>query len=239
MYPVLDIKESEKLLIVAPHPDDETIGCGGILSLYGPQCDVLLLTDGRRGIPEGSTFTQDETAAIRKREFLAVMDGFHVHGYRMLEIPDAELASHEQTVSGVDLTAYDRIFVPNCNERHPDHKAAYEIINRLCQKQKAKAEVIEYEVWSPIISANRFLDISSVMDTKIAGLQKYRSQTASIDYESFVKGLNMYRGTPHHVTYCEAYYSNTADQTGAKRLIARKMPKGLRRALSALKNAFE
>ena len=236
MYPVLNIRENEKLLIVAPHPDDETIGCGGVLSLYGKQCDVLLLTDGRRGIPEGSNLTQDETAARRKKEFTAVMDFFHVHSYRLLEIPDAELAAHEQAVSDVDLRDYDRIFVPNRNERHPDHKAAFEIIRRLHQKQKAKAELIEYEVWSPIISANRFLEISSVMDTKTAALQKYGSQTASIDYEAFVRGLNMYRGAPHHVAYCEAFYSNGAEQTGAKQMIARIVPKGLRRALSALKN---
>ncbi|MCR5809460.1 MAG: PIG-L family deacetylase [Clostridiales bacterium] len=230
MYPTIQINRNDKLLIVAPHPDDETIGCGGILSLYGPQCDVLLLTDGRRGVPEGSKLTMEETASIRKEEFIAVMDFFGVHSYQTLDIPDGELASFEKTVSGTDIRSYDKIFVPNRRERHPDHKAAFEIIRRMQRRQKAKAELIEYEVWSPIVSSNLFLDVSSIIETKTAGLRKYASQTASIDYEALVKGLNMYRAAPHHVSFCEAYYIGS-DSCGAKEAISRFVPKYLLRKL--------
>lgn len=225
MLPMLQIKESEKLLIVAPHPDDETIGCGGVLFLYGPQCDVLLLTDGRKGIPEHSKLTEPETAEIRKNEFMKAMDMFNVHSYRMLNIPDAELTKHAKEVASIDLGEYDAVFVPNRNERHPDHKAAYEIIRKLCKKQKAKAKLIEYEVWSPIISANRFIDVSDIMDRKVDVLRNYASQTASIDYEAFVKGLNMYRGAPHHVEYCEAYYVETKHRSRIIEVIAKRLQK--------------
>lgn len=53
----LRIKESDRILIVAPHPDDETLGCGGILAKYGEKCDVLLITDGRLGFFQNSTET--------------------------------------------------------------------------------------------------------------------------------------------------------------------------------------
>ena len=225
VYPALRINENETILIVAPHPDDETIGCGGILSLYGPQCDVLLLTDGRLGIPEGSELTQDETASIRKIEFISVMNYFGVREFKTLDIPDAELAENGRLIKKCDIGTYDKVFVPNRNERHPDHKAAFKIINSMCRKQKTKPELIEYEVWSPITSANLFLDVSSVMEEKVAGLQKYASQTASIDYSSFVRGLNMYRGAPHHVKYCEAYYAGSNRRNGAVRMIARILSK--------------
>ena len=45
----VNFKKTDKILIVSPHPDDETIGCGGLLAKYGPQCDILMLTDGRLG----------------------------------------------------------------------------------------------------------------------------------------------------------------------------------------------
>ena len=45
----LSFSSKDRILIVAPHPDDEAIGCGGILALYGDQCDVLILTDGSKG----------------------------------------------------------------------------------------------------------------------------------------------------------------------------------------------
>ena len=51
IYPLV-IKETEKILIVAPHPDDESIGTGGLLSLYSNQCDVIVMTDGRYGNTE-------------------------------------------------------------------------------------------------------------------------------------------------------------------------------------------
>jgi LmbE family N-acetylglucosaminyl deacetylase len=227
MYTDLCINDNERLLIIAPHPDDETIGCGGILSMYGKQCDVLLLTDGRKGIPEGSKLSQDETAMIRKEEFVGVMNYFNVHAYQMLQIPDTELSYHSREVSKIDLREYDWVFVPNRNERHIDHKTAYVIVKRMCRKQKVKAELVEYEVWSPVISANCFMDISNVMMKKTDALRMYASQTSSIDYESLVKGLNMYRGAPRHISYCEAFYREKGSNNAISRVISKLIPKKL------------
>ena len=236
MYNALNIQESDRILIAAPHPDDETIGCGGILALYGPQCDVLLLTDGRLGKPEGSDYPEERTAAIRQAEFETVMDFFHVRSHRSLRVPDGTLSANADAVSAVDLREYDYIFVPNRNERHSDHKAAYEILKKLHKSQNAKGALVEYEVWSPLTAPNRFLDVSAVMDRKLAGLAKYESQIASIDYEALARGLNMYRGAPHHVAYCEAYDLPPTEQGGLKHAVAQKLPKGLRRELKGLKD---
>ena len=45
----INIKSNDKILIVAPHPDDECIGTGGILCKYHKQCTVIVLTDGALG----------------------------------------------------------------------------------------------------------------------------------------------------------------------------------------------
>ena len=64
---MMKINQDDKILIVAPHPDDESIGMGGFLSLYGPQCDVLLVTDGRKG-HKGTVEDIDEFILKRKQE---------------------------------------------------------------------------------------------------------------------------------------------------------------------------
>lgn len=231
MYNALNISENQRILIVAPHPDDETLGCGGILALYGPQCDVLLMTDGRKGGPADGSQTEEQTAAIRKSEFELAMDGFGIHEYKELAIPDSTLKANKNKVSGMNLKGYDYIFVPNRSERHPDHRAAYDIIKRLCKRQKAKAQLLEYEVWSPIISPNRFLDISQVMEKKTQGLMAYVSQIAELDYEALARGLNTYRGAPYHIAYCEAFYSEAVEKRNRKQTWFAKLPSGVRKLL--------
>ena len=231
MYNQLIILPTDRILVVAPHPDDETVGCGGLLALYRQQCDVLLLTDGRKGVPADRSKTEAETAQIRKAEFETVMDFFGVLNYRELGIRDSSLRENVKAVCTVDLTGYDWVFVPNRNERHPDHAATYRIIKKLRKKQRAKARLIEYEVWSPIIAPNRFLDISAAMETKTAALEKYASQVAEINYVKLAQGLNSYRGAPHHVEFCEAFFL----EPERRKRLARMLPACLRRTLAKLR----
>ena len=209
MYNALQIKNTDRLLIVAPHPDDETVGCGGLLARFGPQCDVLLLTDGRKGVPSDGSKSESETALIRKAELDAAAAFFGVGHVFALALPDSRLSEHAGAVSSFDLRPYDKLFVPNRHERHPDHAAAYRIIKKLAKKQRAKAELLEYEVWSPIASPNRFLDLSAEMEKKLEGIRLYRSQIRELDYEALATGLNGYRGAPHHIRFCEAFYSES------------------------------
>ena len=234
MNNALSIKKHDKLLIVAPHPDDETIGCGGILAAYGPQCSVLLLTDGCLG-KSAEEQSEEETAAVRKQEFETVMAFFGVNQYWMLDIKDGRLGSCGKEIPHADLSAYDFIFVPNRNERHPDHKAAFDVFRKMCRRQHIESRLIEYEVWSPIISANFFFDMSDLIDKKIGALQHYASQIRAIDYEALVKGLNSYRGAPQHVRYCEAYYSEEKDRKNRRQRWAASLPKWLLRLIRMAK----
>ena len=231
MYNALQIKNTDRLLIVAPHPDDETVGCGGLLARFGPQCDVLLLTDGRKGVPADGSKSESETALIRKAEFDATTAFFGVGLVFALALPDSRLSEHAGAVSAFDLRPYDIIFVPYRHERHPDHAAAYRIIKKLAKKQRAKAELLEYEVWSPIAAPNRFLDVSDVMEQKLEGIRLYASQTQELDYEALSKGLNGYRGAPHHVGFCEAYYSEREACKARRKQRFARLPKWLRTIL--------
>ena len=71
IYPVeLKLRRRDKVLVLAPHPDDEVMGCGGLLSKYSTNCDVVFLTDGRHGAQDSSS--PIEMALIRKKEAQSV-----------------------------------------------------------------------------------------------------------------------------------------------------------------------
>ena len=62
----INIKSNDKILIVAPHPDDECIGTGGILCKYHKQCTVIVLTDGALG---NNSNCLSECKSVRQQEF--------------------------------------------------------------------------------------------------------------------------------------------------------------------------
>ena len=64
---VFEVKENDKILVVAPHPDDE---CIGLLVCYPNICKVLVLTDGRQG--QGD-MTPEKIRVIREKEFIKEM----------------------------------------------------------------------------------------------------------------------------------------------------------------------
>lgn len=61
---LINIKCDDKILIIAPHPDDECIGCGGLLSLYPEKCSVVVMTDGSQG---NINVVPEQEAIIRKK----------------------------------------------------------------------------------------------------------------------------------------------------------------------------
>lgn len=207
MYRELAITPEKKVLIISPHPDDETIGAGGVLALYGPQCDVVLLTDGRFGNPDVKKYSEDEIVEIRHNEFIKVMDYFHVNHYECLMINDTTVNKNKKALHSIDYSKYDYVFIPNHKERHVDHYAAYKTINRLMKMKRLQARIMEYEVWSPLSNPNYFINLSNTINSKLEAISFYESQLSCMNYHQMIIGLNSYRGIHKKMDYCEAYYS--------------------------------
>ena len=66
------IKDTDRILVIAPHPDDEVIGCGGIIAKYPTQADVLCINSS--GVKyDWNIETAEEIAQICCNEFYTVM----------------------------------------------------------------------------------------------------------------------------------------------------------------------
>ena len=108
------IKSTDRILVIAPHADDESIGCGGMLSLYGPQCDILLLTDGRKGHTTIQYQNEEDLIRVRKEEFINAGKIAHVNDIMLLNIMDGEVANNKTIIfETVNIRNYDYVFVPN------------------------------------------------------------------------------------------------------------------------------
>lgn len=202
----LQINPETKCLCLAPHADDESIGMGGLLSLYPKNFDVILLTDGRKGIKD---LPVEEVIKIRDEEFKNAMGvNAGINEYKFLHIKDKQLIDNFDLFKTINLEKYDYIFVPNIIDQHPDHKAVSLLLNKLLNsaaKTKPNLQICFYEVWSTLGLVNAFVDISGVIESKIAMINCYKSQTAQKDYEYYALGLNQYRGMFKNKKYVEAF----------------------------------
>ena len=202
----LIIKPTDRFLIISPHADDESIGCGGLMLRYGSQGDILLLTDGRKGYDSRiDSVDEDALTRIREEELRHAAALCGIRGITALGIPDGTVAAHAQLVLQTDITGYDYIFVPNQYERHKDHRAAAQLALAMKRQQHARAQIYQYEVWSPIPEPTIVLDLTDVMPRKEELVSIYRSQTKYKDYVRMTRGLNQYRGVGFGFDYAEVY----------------------------------
>jgi LmbE family N-acetylglucosaminyl deacetylase len=200
----LELKSSDKCLLLAPHPDDETMGCGGLLLKYPDIFEVICLTDGRHG---GHNQSEDEIASVRKLEFEKALDKTGISDYRMLEIEDRELINNYSVFEKIDIEKYDYIFIPNYFDQHKDHKAVTTLLQKLLKSKKHKhsLKIAFYEVWSPLTIPNFYFDISDIIEKKESLIEIYQSQLKHVDFKTGIKSLNIYRGMQFNCKYAEVF----------------------------------
>jgi len=189
-----ELIKGTKCLLIAPHPDDESIGCGGILNLY-PNCfDVVCLTHGNN--------------PVRHEEFEKAMKIISPNNYGMMNLYDKDVISGYNEFRNIPVCEYDYIFVPYIYDQHRDHKAVSIHLKRLLDeediKPKKTLKIVFYEVWSAINTPNYYTDISSVITKKILCISQHKSQDGA-GFAKRITGLNSYRGMQKNSEYAEAF----------------------------------
>lgn len=202
---ILDVKESDRILIIAPHPDDECIGAGGILAKYSILCRVVVLTDGRQG--QGKIVPEMEKE-IRKQEFVREMQSLGVADYQMMEYEDGTLMQHTDCLEKMDLSSFTKIFVTGIYDGHPDHTAACVSVFQALRYQKISAvEIYLYEIHAPLREVTHLLDITDVMERKQELIRFHQSQLGTLPYDRLAKSMAEYRALQNRMQdrYVEAF----------------------------------
>jgi N-acetylglucosamine malate deacetylase 1 len=220
---------AERVVVLAPHMDDETIGCGGTLARHaraGATTTVVFLTDGRHGgAPrlkslqgEALRAEQGKLIATRKAEAHEALRRLGVHSMSFLDIEDGTLAQDSGVASRLRVILEQQrpelVYVPYFLEQHPDHFAASTILLEATRGGAQRIQCLGYEVWTPLFP-NCFVKIDEVVEQKRQALAEYRSQLEQTDYMHSGLGLNAYRSAAFHSNYgrfAEAFCSVPLEQ---------------------------
>lgn len=209
----ININKDDRILIVAPHPDDECIGAGGLLSKYHSQCDVLILTDGGRG---NSCISYDEEASIRKKQLEKEMDIVKPNDYFWLGLRDGELNQYSDYEEGIDWRLYDTFIISSKNDNHGDHAAANRyVIKKLRGRLDRNFSVYSYEVHLPFHNPTHYIDITSEIENKKRLIRCHEDQIEQTDYTIITTQLNKYRACMNrkYDSFYEAYMTVDVDCT--------------------------
>ncbi len=188
------------IVVLAPHPDDESIGCGGSILLHaaaGDRVTVVFLTSGELGLDH---LPASEAWEIREREAKVASQILGVARIEFFRLPDWYVGNAVTEGGGLLRPIIrdekpDIIYLPHPKEWHPDHRAALPIVEGAFSSLGTDlSELRGYEVWTPLTDYDEVADITAVMRQKLCAVRTYESQLASFAYDRAVRGLNQYRG---------------------------------------------
>ncbi|OBB92070.1 PIG-L deacetylase family protein [Mycobacterium sp. 852002-40037_SCH5390672] len=152
--PVLDITECQKLVVVAPHPDDETLGLGAMitqLAATGVPVQVVCVSDGGPAHSGASASERLRMETILRYELRRATNLLNIPPAVSLGLPDGELANHEDELTEM-LTEVLAGAGPATwcaatwrGDGHPDHEAVGRAASAACAH--TGAVLLEYPIW--------------------------------------------------------------------------------------------
>lgn len=197
--------ELGKTLIVAPHPDDESLGCGGTIALlckYNCEVSALTMSDGTLSHPNSLKFPAEKLRDLRENEMISALGILGVPAekvsffrFRDRRVPDESTfdfaAAVEKVSNYLSENQPQTILAPWRRDPHPDHRATWQIFNRANEIHNRRFRMLEYPIWlwemaenedlpqSENIKIHR-LNIESVAAIKQRAINAHVSQTTDL-----------------------------------------------------------
>lgn len=205
------IDAGARVLLFAPHPDDELLGCGGTLIRHralGNPVKVVFVTDGQRGDPEGR---HADIVELRRREAVAALTEANVHDVEFWDYPDGAVTPSPPLLASIarvlESFTPSVLFAPSPLEVHPDHRATAQAVWQVWRRSDVPQPLFLYEIGVPLFP-NVLVDISAEIQQKAAAIQHYQSQLAYHPYLDYCLAINRARAYSlgPSSTHAEAFF---------------------------------
>jgi LmbE family N-acetylglucosaminyl deacetylase len=195
----------KRVVIVAPHPDDETLGCGGAIALLCQRnydVRVLVISDGTLSHPNSRKYPAPALQLLREQETINALSvlGVDRKAVTFLRLKDGSvpnLTSFDFQQAKVLCRNYlqtvvpETIFIPWRADPHSDHRATWQLIQTALLDSEMKLKRIEYPIWDWDVQQQRSvssidrvlgwrLDIRPVLYLKNQAIAAYKSQLGQI-----------------------------------------------------------
>lgn len=216
-------RKNNIVLVIAPHPDDEVLGCGGTIAMHVANGDKVYVCVVTKGCPP--LFGEDFVIRVRKEcveadKLLGVTETF------MWEFPAAMVENvprhelNDKFCGLIQTLRPDTVYIPNRGDMQLDHKLVVDacmVAMRPKYKHIVKS-IYAYETmsetgWDIPNMSNEFIptmycNISEYIENKIKALERFKTQIADFPNARSVKAVRAlaeYRGAMINVEAAEAF----------------------------------
>jgi N-acetylglucosamine malate deacetylase 1 len=213
-----------KILVIAVHPDDETLGCGGTLLKHkanGDKIHWLIATDIKES--EGYSIS---TIKKRNKEITKIDDLYGFTSVNKLGLSTTKVDTYSMSVlvskisSVIDRIKPDIIYLPFKGDVHSDHKyifdAAYSctkafrypFIKKIYMMETLSETEFSLSTREDSFVPNVFVDISNHMNEKIEIMNTYKSEMGEHPFprsERNIRALATFRGATSNFDYAESF----------------------------------
>ena len=224
------LNKNQKILVIAAHPDDEVLGCGGTLAKAikaGASVRVVFLGEGVSARFPFGQYQSDEfysQSKIRINEAKAALKVLNIKDIHFGDRLCVQFDTLPHITLVKDIEKHIDDFKPtillthNSSEVNIDHRLTYEAVEAACRptgKESLPEEIYTFEIicsgsykFHPFFSPNVFVDISDTWDLKVKAWKRYEKESRAFPFSRSTESLEtlaMYRGLSSGMKRVEAF----------------------------------
>jgi LmbE family N-acetylglucosaminyl deacetylase len=201
---------SKKMLVIAPHADDEVLGCAGAIQHYKKEGYEIFVNIVSNRILNHTIDKEHIVNTKKCTEEVAKLLGIKNVSY--CDLNDEQLDNRlidiivplEAVINNVNPNI---VFVPNITDTDQDHRS---VANACLVACRSISTVFSYEIPGPSIDfqPNYYLDIEQYFNLKITAMEKYSDEWRTYPHPRSPEGIKVvaqYRGIQSGFNYAEAY----------------------------------